>query len=157
MSGFSAYVSRAERPKPGGSWHFTGPQKPPSVLTDAGKMRKGWACRPESLQLVDGDLGAIREQLAAARSRAAAHGDYSDTDWYHKALSAQRHKSRLSQQIQAEFGRRRARRREEGERSDATLLMTAVKEVLPEDWRQRVVDYFLRLKRRFNDEDGGNH
>jgi hypothetical protein len=99
--------------------------------------------------LVDTDITFIKAQIDEAKGRAAATGDYSDREWFRKAMSSLRIKGLLSQRIQTELGKRRQERknrnREENERRTVALLMRAIGESLPEDWRQKVLDRFHLL------------
>ena len=64
------------------------------------------------------DLDAIKQQLFLAKSKAAAHKEYSDPDWFTRTMSACRHKSLDKQAVQRE----RRRRREEKERQKKESL-----------------------------------
>lgn len=69
---------------------------------------------------VDNVIGAIRSQVDASKSRAAA-GEYDDQEWFRAAESAARAKGRVSQAIQAEMGIRNRRRKEANRERDNTF------------------------------------
>lgn len=62
---------------------------------------------------VQDKINAIKVQVAHAKSRAAAYGEYSDPDWFVKASTALRYAGAEHQQIQGEYRRRRKARAEQ--------------------------------------------
>jgi hypothetical protein len=67
------------------------------------------------------DLGDIKEQLSAARRLAASTGNYSDSDWFRRAESAQRVKANQYNSCCAEQGRRNREHREKNIAAAARL------------------------------------
>ncbi len=99
--------------------------------------------------LVDTDITRIKAQIDEAKGKAAEMGVYSDGAWFRKATSAVRIKWLLSQRIQTELGKRRKERkahnRQENDRRTVGLLLRAIDEALPEEWRRKVLDRFHLL------------
>lgn len=69
----------------------------------------------EDIELRLGDVTAeiaeIKAQIGKAKGIAAETGEYSDTEWFHRAQFALRLKGREHQALQLEFGRRRKEER----------------------------------------------
>lgn len=57
-------------------------------------------------------IASIKEQIARAKSSAAQTGDYADTDWFHRANRALRHKQAAHQILLREIGFLSASRRQ---------------------------------------------
>jgi hypothetical protein len=58
-------------------------------------------------------IAAIKEQIARAKSNAAQHGDYSDSDWFHSANRALRHKQAEHQLLLRETAKVRQKNKQE--------------------------------------------
>jgi len=60
---------------------------------------------------VTAEIAEIKAQIGEAKGIAAETGEYSDTEWFHRANLALRLKGREHQALQIEFGRRRKEER----------------------------------------------
>ena len=56
---------------------------------------------------VTAEIAKIKAQIGEAKGIAAETGEYSETEWFHRANLALRLKGREHQALQLEFGRRR--------------------------------------------------
>ncbi len=70
------------------------------------------------LSKVTEEIAEIKAQIGEAKGYAAETGEYSDTEWFHRANLALRLKGREHQALQFEFGRRR---KEERRAHNATI------------------------------------
>lgn len=60
---------------------------------------------------VTAEMAEIKAQIGKAKGYAAETGEYSDSDWFHRANLALRLKGREHQALQLEFGKRRKEER----------------------------------------------
>ncbi len=89
------------------------------------------------------EIASIKEQIARAKARAAAEGDYSDANWYQRANRALRHKQIEHQSLLRSAAELRKRLKQEAQREQnprfEQAFIAAAKGMLDEDTFQRIV------------------
>ena len=89
------------------------------------------------------EIASIKEQIARAKARAAADGEYSDADWYQRANRALRHKQIEHQSLMQRTAELRKRLKQEAQQEQnqrfETAFIAAAKGMLDGDTFQRIV------------------
>ena len=85
------------------------------------------------------EIALIKAQIAEAKGIAAETGDYSDSDWFHRANLALRFKGREHQALQLEFGKRRKEERRQRNDTFERAFIDAARDLLDADTYKMVM------------------
>jgi hypothetical protein len=110
-------------------------------------IRKMTADQLEELEmLLQGDITAIRDQLAAATARRWETGEYASADWFRRARTAQKIKARQLEMVKRVRKERRSQERREKYGTFGNYFMDAARQMLPGDTFNLVMAHAARLQ-----------
>ena len=93
-----------------------------------------------SIEGVASDIAVIKRQINEAKSKAASTGDYSDTDWFHRANAALRYKGVEHQSLLQEKGKRSRAKKEAHTNTFERAFLQAARQILDADTFRVIMD-----------------